>query len=194
MNTKLITALGAAFALTSTFAMAGHEGEYEDFARVRQVTPEYERVNVPRKECYSEWILERRRHRSSLTGPLIGGVAGGVIGSHIGKGDGRVVASAVGAVIGALVGDNIQAHHRDDDHYEREVRRCRMVDNWEERITSYRVVYEYYGRTYNAVLPFDPGSRLTVNVSVAPALDREPDREPERRVINNAPVHGQQRN
>lgn len=171
MNTR-IAPLAAALALAAPGAFAEHT--FEDYARVKDVTPEYERINLPRKECYSEYVPERRRHHhSGAAGPLIGGVAGGIIGAQVGKGNGRVASSAVGAIIGAMVGDHLQAHQRGgDEYYEREVRRCRMVDNWENRISGYRVVYEYQGRTYNAVLPFDPGSRLAVNVTVAPVPGR----------------------
>lgn len=175
-----IPTLAAALALSAPAAFAGQV--FEDYARVKDVTPEYERVNLPRKECFTETVPERRNHhRSGVAGPLIGGVAGGIIGAQVGRGHGRVAASAVGAVIGAIVGDRMQARHGDDDVYERDVRRCRLVDNWENRVSGYRVVYEYQGHTYNAVLPFDPGPRLAINVSVEPvpvgaeAVDRYRD-------------------
>jgi uncharacterized protein YcfJ len=162
-----ISTLAAALALCIPGAQAGQT--FEDYARVKDVTPEYERVNLPRKECTSERVPERYERRGGVAGPLIGGVAGGIIGAGVGRGNGRIAASAVGAVVGAIVGDRLQrAHHRDEEIYEREVTRCRMVDNWENRITGYRVLYEYQGRTYNAILPFDPGPRLAVNVSVEP--------------------------
>lgn len=171
MNTRIST-IAAALSLSANAAFGGQV--FEDYARVRDVTPEYERVNLPRKECYSEYVPERPyHHRSGVAGPLIGGVAGGIIGAQIGKGNGRIASSAVGAAIGALVGDRMQARHRgDDEYYEREVRRCRMVDNWENRVSGYRVVYEYQGHTYNAVLPFDPGPRLAINVTVEPVPAR----------------------
>lgn len=171
MNTRIST-IAAALVLTTPGAFAGQA--FEDYARVKDVTPEYERVNMPRKECFSEYEPERRHHhRSGVAGPLIGGVAGGIIGAQVGKGHGRVAASAVGAVVGALVGDRLQSHQRHGDEYAgREVRRCRLVDNWESRISGYRVVYEYQGHTYNAVLPFDPGPRLAVNVTVEPVPTR----------------------
>ena len=47
-----------------------------------------------------------------------------------------------------------------------------MVDNWESRIVGYRVTYEYHGHLYTTVLPYDPGPRMPVQVSVAPVEDR----------------------
>ncbi|HEU5282837.1 MAG TPA: glycine zipper 2TM domain-containing protein [Burkholderiales bacterium] len=168
-------ALAAALAAAAPVALAGG-GSFQDTARVKDVDPEYERVNVPRKECYSEYVPESRYERNGgkrLVGPLIGGVAGGLLGSQIGKGNGKVAAAAAGAAIGAIVGDRLSERHAGgDEYYEREVRRCRMVDNWESRIVGYRVTYEYQGHLYTTVLPYDPGPRMPVQVSVAPVEDR----------------------
>jgi uncharacterized protein YcfJ len=168
MKPKLV-ALGCTLALSAGTALAG--APYEDYARVRSATPEYEKVNVPRKECFSEYVPERRYRRGadSYVGPLIGGVTGGLLGAQVGKGSGRVAASAAGAAIGAIVGDRLSNRDSGEEFYEREVRRCRMVDNFETRITGYRVTYEYAGRTYTTMLPYDPGPRLPVRVSVDPA-------------------------
>lgn len=186
MNTKLTT-LATALAFLAPTAYAGHV--FEDYARVKDVTPEYEKVNLPRKECFSEYVPERYREQRSLAGPLIGGVAGGILGAQVGRGHGRVAASAAGAVVGAIVGDRLQARdlYDRDEYYEREVRRCRMVDHWENRISGYRVVYEYQGHTYNAVMPYHPGTKLAINVTVEPAAmrsdstDRDDDRYDRRR-------------
>lgn len=169
MKRKLIPLAGAlTLAMSGAWAGAPHE----DTARVRSATPEYEKVNVPRKECYSEYVPERRYWRSgaeSYVGPLIGGVAGGLLGAQVGQGNGKVAASAAGAAIGAIVGDRLSHRSGGDEFHEREVRRCRMVDSFETRITGYRVTYEYAGRAYTTRLPYDPGPRLPVRVSVEPA-------------------------
>jgi uncharacterized protein YcfJ len=113
----------------------------------------------------------RRRGPESYVGPLIGGVAGGLLGAQVGKGNGKVAASAAGAAIGAIVGDRLSNRGGPDEFYEREVRRCRMVDNFETRITGYRVTYDYAGRMYTTLLPYDPGPRLSVRVHIEPADD-----------------------
>lgn len=169
-RTAIATAAALAFAATAAFADQG----FDDYARVTNVDPQYERVNVPRKECYTEYEPQtyQREHRS-LVGPLIGGVAGGLLGAQVGRGSGRVAASAIGAGVGAIVGDRLGNRDRGGavEYTEREVRRCRLVDNWETRISAYRVAYEYAGRTYTTVLPYDPGSRLAVRVDVEPVGD-----------------------
>jgi uncharacterized protein YcfJ len=163
-------AIATALAVGSPAAFAGHG--YDDYARVTDVDPQYERVNVPRKECYTEYephSYYRKEHRS-LVGPLIGGIAGGLLGAQVGEGSGKVAASATGAAVGAIVGDRLGNRDRGrEEVYEREVRRCRMIDDWQTRVTGYRVTYEYAGRSYTRVLPYDPGRRLAVRVDVEPA-------------------------
>src|SRR5262249_4520775 len=128
--------------------------------------------NVPRQECYTEYQPQsyyESEHRS-LVGPIIGGVAGGLLGAQVGKGNGRVVAAAAGAAVGAIAGDRLD--NRDPGRrggYQQECRRCKTVDQWEPRITGSRVTYEYGGRTYTTMLPYDPGRRLAVRVNVDPA-------------------------
>ena len=166
------TAIAAAVTLCvgAPSAFANGSG-FEDYARVREVTPEYQSVNVPRQECYSEVVPQQRYGRGgdSIVGPLIGGVAGGLLGSRFGQGNGRVASAAVGAVVGTIAGDRLSNRDRPVEYVDREVRRCRTVDNWESRVTGYRVTYEYQGRAYSTMLPYDPGPQLPVRVNVEPA-------------------------
>lgn len=170
------TAMAAALTLTLGAGSAFAGPAYDDYARVTQVTPEYQRVSVPRQECWSEVVPERQSYRgSSLAGTIIGGVAGGLLGAQVGRGNGRVAASATGAAVGAIVGNTLGSRGDRDEYYDREVRRCRAVDGYEDRLTGYRVTYEYQGRAYATVLPYDPGPRLLVRVDVAPVSSAGPD-------------------
>ena len=152
---------------------------YTDWARVTRVTPQYERVNDPRRECRTEIISsEEPVYRGgsggrSPAGVIIGGVTGGIVGNQVGKGQGRVAATAVGAVIGAIVGDRINSgldapRRVEYEAREREIKRCRVVDNWENRLTGYQVDYDYNGRSYTRLMSEDPGRRFKVRVSVEP--------------------------
>jgi len=144
---------------------------FEDYANVTDVRPQYEQVNLPRKTCYRETVPERKRRQGTLAGPLIGGIAGGILGAQVGKGSGRVAASAAGAAIGAIVGDRMsdrRSEEYSDEFYEREVRRCRMVDHWETRLVGYQVDYQYRGHVQTAILPYDPGPRLLLRVAIEP--------------------------
>lgn len=187
---KSISLLTILFASTS--AMAGHDDDhsnakYQDYARVKNVTPEYQRVNTPRQECSNEYIRgtghdgygrERSSSDRSYTGTVVGGVAGALLGSRFGKGKGSTAATAVGAIAGAVIGDKVQANgvfasnadRYDYDGRGREVQRCRTVDHFEKRLTGYRVVYEYAGRDYTTVMQNQPGRQIPVQVSVVPAV------------------------
>jgi len=173
MRELALVAATISLALTAQATHASHV--FEDYGKVTQVTPQYEQVNLPRKECVSEYVPEPTGRHGSLAGPLIGGIAGGVLGAQVGKGNGRVAASAVGAAIGAIVGDRMSDRRREkyrvdyrDEYDEREVRRCRMVDHWENRVVGYKVVYRYRGQTQTAILPYDPGARLLLRVAIEP--------------------------
>jgi uncharacterized protein YcfJ len=161
-----------AFAAAATLALTGTAfagTDFQDYARVQNVAPQYEQINVPRQECYSEMVPQTSYRRSdSLVGPIIGGVAGGLLGSRFGAGNGRVATAAVGAVAGTIVGDRLQNRGDQVEYSEREVRRCRTVDHFESRLSGYHVAYEYQGRSYTTFLPYDPGVRLPVRVSVEP--------------------------
>ena len=191
---SLLTVLFAA----STATLAGHpddynngnsqynNGNYQDYARVKNVTPEYQRVNTPRQECSNEYVPSngygRERSSSSdrsYTGTVVGGVAGALLGSRFGKGKGTTAATAVGAIAGAVIGDKVQGAgvfgsqndgYADHDNSYRQVQRCRTVEHYENRLTGYRVVYEYAGRNYTTVMQNQPGRQIPVSVSVAPAV------------------------
>ncbi|WP_269532759.1 glycine zipper 2TM domain-containing protein [Chitinimonas sp. BJYL2] len=147
---------------------------FEDTARVRSVEPEYERISMPRRECTVETVYETRKTQSerSYGGAVVGGIAGGLLGNQVGKGHGREAATAVGAVIGALAGDRLDNRDRRTEYEQvpSEIQRCRTVDDWQTRVTGYRVVYDYRGQQYSTVLRDKPGKTLPVRVSVEPLL------------------------
>lgn len=167
--------LPALLAVLATCATAAQADPFIDHARVRNVEPQYERVQVPREECRSEWVRDTHVVAAphNYGGAVIGGVAGAVVGRQIGGGSGRDAATAVGAVVGAIAGDRIANRDAQAPQYHedapREVRRCHTVTEVQSRITGYRVHYEYHGRDYTTFTRAHPGATLPVRVSVAPA-------------------------
>lgn len=161
MNAKI--AILTALALGATAAQAQ---EYQDWARVRSATPEYQRVNVPEQHCHTEYVPVSAGPAHPYAGPVIGGVAGGLLGSTIGKGRGKVAAAAAGAVIGTIVGANVANRQAHAYGGTQPVQRCETVDRWQDQLTGYRVVYDYAGRTYETFMTEDPGPRLRVRVAV----------------------------
>ena len=142
--------------------------EYEDFARVTNVTPQIEQVNYPQQECRTEYVPVQRQVQRGVGGSIIGGLAGGIIGNQVGGGSGKTVATAAGAIAGAIVGDRIENNDAAAVTEHQPVRQCRTVDNWQSRTNGYAVTYEYHGRTYTTIMPYDPGERMRVRVAVTP--------------------------
>lgn len=165
-------AAAAALALAAGPALA-QDGYAADYARVTSAVPQYERVNTPREECWTERVsggeVRAARGPESYVGPVIGGVVGGLLGSQIGGGSGKKVAIGAGAIAGTLVGAHLANGGAAYASGPETVQRCRTVDQWENRLVGYDVAYRYAGRTYHAVLPYDPGPRLKVRVAVEPA-------------------------
>ena len=109
-----------------------------------------------------------------MTGAVIGGAAGGLAGAQVGKGNGKTAATAVGAIAGSMIGDRVQNRQREPAA---PVEECRTVESAREVIKAYTVVYRYNGHDVTTTLPYDPGSRVRVGVSLlddgAPAAGQD---------------------
>jgi uncharacterized protein YcfJ len=159
--------------LLATVAATAQAQSFTDHARVRAVEPQYEVVQVPRQECTSQWVQEAPRAAApagGYGGAIIGGVAGGILGNQVGKGTGKEVATAAGAIVGAIAGDRIAnsgpAYAAAPEA--REMRSCRTVYDQQNRLTGYRVVYDYRGVEASTVMRDQPGATIPVRVSVTP--------------------------
>ena len=165
------TVLAPAFVAAAFATPAMADDQYTDRARVLSVTPQTERVNMPRQECRTEYQQQSYSSNNdrSIAGAVIGGIAGGLLGNTVGRGSGRIAAAAVGAGVGAIAGDRI-ANSRTNVVSTRTVpvQSCYQVDNWQTVNAGYLVSYEYNGRTYTTVTGSDPGNYIDVNVAVAP--------------------------
>jgi uncharacterized protein YcfJ len=102
-------------------------------------------------------------------GSIIGGIAGGILGNQVGGGNGRTAATAAGAIVGAITGDRME-NNNNNVVTQQPVQHCRTVDNWQTRTNGYAVTYEYQGRTYTSIMPYDPGGRVRLRVSIAPRI------------------------
>lgn len=171
MNVYIKTALPLLLALTG--AATAHAADFDDYARVVNVAPQLEQFNQPRQECHTEYVQAQvQQHQPrGVGGSILGGLAGGIIGNQIGGGNGRTAATAVGAITGAIVGDRVENNNNNNDNTvvtEQPVRECRTVDHWQTRTNGYAVTYEYRGRNYTSVMPYDPGERIKLHVSLTP--------------------------
>ncbi|UGB36962.1 glycine zipper 2TM domain-containing protein [Frateuria soli] len=176
MNKMLLPVLALVLATGAVQAQDGRYAEGDDanthygWADVLRVDPVYgvARSEVPRQECYDEPVV-RREGGNTTAGTVLGAVIGGVLGNTVGKGDGRKAATVAGAVAGGAVGHGVAG--RGGREYDDTVTRCRQVSSVSEqrRLMGYDVEYRYHGDVYVSRLNYDPGERLRVRVSVAPA-------------------------
>lgn len=164
--------------LATPMALANHDNSqsfsstYADVVSSKPVYHEVE-INTPRQECWQEPVTRREdnEHWGVTAQTVTGGVIGGAIANQSVHGSKRGAATALGALIGASIGANRasrqQAEVQDYVTYEQ---RCRTVQDHrtEQRLDGYDVSYRYGGQLYHTRMPYDPGRRLRVQVSVTP--------------------------
>lgn len=187
MISKAATGFIAAGLVIAAPALAQHEdmgyaaADGYDYADVVDADPIYRevRVSVPRRECRTEVYEEPayRRGDAPAAGPMIlGGLIGAVVGHQFGHGRGRDAGTLAGAVVGAAVGHDAAQRRAGADEaaygprrtHEREVCRTRYEERIDREIDGYRVTYRYNGRIYCTQLPYEPGERIRVRVTVDP--------------------------
>jgi len=192
MNTKLLSALAIA---GCALAPAAFAQSFQDNARVVSVRALMERVPVSREECWNE--RQRAYENRTVTrtdtgaaigpGTVLGAIVGGVAGHQVGSGRGNDVATGVGAVVGGLIGNQVDRNNAAPPSQvtevervpvERDVHRCRTVQEVREIANGYDVRYEYRGRQFTTRLPYDPGRMIPVRVDVAPVVDAPPPPPP----------------
>ncbi len=186
----LVIAL-ACLAAGATPALADAFG---DRARVVSVREIHERIPVAREECWNDRVRgyeERRVTRSDTgaaigPGTVLGAVVGGVIGHQFGSSSGgRDRGTAAGAIVGGLVGNQIDRDRTGPPGesvevervpVERNVQRCRTVNEVREATVGYDVRYEYHGREFETRMARDPGRFVHVRVEVQPVEERLDER------------------
>ncbi|MFC4728867.1 glycine zipper 2TM domain-containing protein [Coralloluteibacterium thermophilus] len=140
------------------------------YAQVLRVNPVYEDVRwtTPEQRCDSE-PYQRIENRSGNAGTAIGAILGAVAGRQVGDGRGRDAATIAGAVAGGAIGRQVE-RNQTTTTYESG---CYTVDveHSERRIAAYDVEYSYKGEVYGSRMSYDPGQRLRVRSTVAPAED-----------------------
>jgi uncharacterized protein YcfJ len=135
------------------------------YAQVMRVDPVYRLVSDGRSGPRCD-----RRHRGDggdpRGGAVLGAIIGGALGNQAGKGDGRKAATVAGAVIGGTIGYQVDKNNGSDPQRRVE---CTASGYYETReLMGYDVEYQYKGERYVSRLPYDPGNRMRVRVSVVP--------------------------
>jgi uncharacterized protein YcfJ len=136
-----------------------------EFGKVISSTAVTAPFAVPQQECRDD--LQPVPPRTSGGGAPIGALIGGPIGNTVGSGPGRAAATGLGVLAGAALGDHAEA--ADGPPALTTVRNCQVVTRYEDRVIGYDVVYEYNGQRHATHLAKDPGARIALDVTVAPA-------------------------
>lgn len=144
---------------------SGAENISFSYAEVTRVDPIYETVRtfVPEERCDGQAV----RNADTTGGTVVGALVGAALGNQVGKGDGRDAATVAGAVIGGTIGRNVARN-------EAALRPgCRIVEVEREqrRVAGFDVEYVHQGRTFMSRMPYDPGDRVRLRISVQPVVE-----------------------
>lgn len=185
MNRKVIV---VALASLSALASTAFAESFPDRARVIATHPVYEQIPVTREECWNDrqrGYEERRVTRTDTGAPIgpgtvLGAIVGGVAGHQMGRGRGNDAATVGGAIVGGLIGNQVDRDNAGGPPVtevervpvERDVRRCRTVDEVREATVGYDVRYEYNGRQFVTRMPSDPGRFVRVHVELQPVIEQ----------------------
>jgi uncharacterized protein YcfJ len=183
--------LAFALAAIATASTAAFAESFGDRARVISARPVLERIPVSREECWNDRVRGYEERRVTRTdtgasigpGTVLGAIVGGVAGHQVGSGRGNDVATGAGAVAGALIGNSIdrqngsvrgppgQITEIERVPVERNVQRCRTVQEVREATVGYEVRYDYNGRQFVTRTPHDPGRFIHVRVDLEPVVE-----------------------
>lgn len=144
------------------------------YADVLSANPVYEEFEVrePIERCRPVTVTrDSGRYEGTAPGTIVGAVIGGALGNQVGKGDGRDAATIAGAVIGGAIGREVAANGRGGTTITQTDEQCTLVEQVrvEQRISAWEVSYRYRGDIFLSRLPYEPGPKLKIRVSVAPA-------------------------
>lgn len=176
---KILSALLLSVLSSTAFAAQQHEVILEPpqavekvvYAKVIRVTPVFHYVTntTPVKECWDEPVSQHRYYRGNSGGStLAGGLLGGIIGHQIGHGHNRPISTAIGTIIGAQIGHDSASPGSYTTHetYRNVCQVTERDDGFEVVQDGYKVSYLFEGKKYNTHLPYDPGARIKLRVSV----------------------------
>lgn len=149
---------------SSRSPVAAMENVTYAFAQVTRVDPIYEtvRTRTPEEVCDGRAV---QQPGNVAGGTVVGALVGAALGNQVGQGDGRDAATVAGAVIGGAVGRNIA---RNETITAQPGCRIVEVEREQRRVAAYDVEYVHQGKTYMSRMPFDPGDRVRVRVTVQP--------------------------
>jgi uncharacterized protein YcfJ len=177
MKKGLLT-IGTVMLIASLGVSAGPHGpRFHDTAKVIEVKPIYQGIEVSRPEryCWDADVSYYEPGQKHYTATVLGGIVGGVMANQLyqGRGRGRDAATLAGTLLGGAIGHDLSERHRDGEWVKATERHCEVRDytTYEERLVGYRVKYRYKGRVFTTRTEDHPGKRIPVRVGVQPLHD-----------------------
>ncbi len=146
-------------------------GSYTDTATITSVDKIYKThtIREPYQDCYIKEFYQGDND-GSATNEIVGGLFGGLIGNQFGDGSGKDAMTVAGALLGAsLAHDDELAKSKTGRVVSKEVCETKYRSESVERLSHYRVEYEYDNRTFTYTTKNKPyGSTIKVKVDVSP--------------------------
>jgi len=166
MNKQILLSLP--LLLSAQLSLAG---SYTDSASVTSVDKIYKThtIREPYQDCYIKESYQGDDD-GSATNEIVGGLFGGLLGNQFGGGSGKDAMTVAGALLGASIAhDDEIAKAKTGRVVSREVCETKYRTESQERLSHYRVEYEYDDRTFTYTTKNKPyGSSIKVNVEVSP--------------------------
>ncbi|MFA5589963.1 MAG: hypothetical protein WDA70_04485 [Lysobacteraceae bacterium] len=154
--------VGAAAAQGAAYVdvpVQGRENVSYAYADVLRANPTYETVHIIdlREECREETPVSRMRDEPRMTGSIVSGLSAMARRARLQEREAAREAA--------------EAAELAEDGADEADPRCQMVEvpREERRISGYDVEYRYKGELYMSHMDYDPGNKLRVRVTVAPA-------------------------
>ena len=146
-------------------------GSYSDTAKITSVDKIYRThtIRKPYQDCYIKEFYQNDGD-GSATNEIVGGLFGGLIGNQFGGGDGKDAMTVAGALLGAsLAHDDELKKSKTGRVVTKEICETKYRTESAERLSHYRVEYEYEDRTFTYTTknkPYGDTVRVKVDISV----------------------------
>ena len=180
----------------SRYSDSTYDGGRYDYAKVIDVQPVTEIVQVPEKHqvCRQVQVQRRVAEYRSPAPVIFGAVVGGIVGNQISRGHGhhnrhryghgkhhgyrhrskhghnRTAATVAGAAIGGVIASEVLYRKYPPKYYSTPTQVCDIQTTWnnEERVIAWDVSWKYRGQVYHSRMDKPPGDRIRVRVDVDP--------------------------
>ena len=149
---------------------AVNAGNYSDVAKITSVDKIYKThtIREPYQDCYIKEFYQGDDD-GSATNEIVGGLFGGLLGNQFGGGSGKDAMTVAGALLGASIAhDDELAKSKTGRVVSKEVCETKYRSESQERLSHYRVEYDYDNRTFTYTTknkPYDDTVKVNIDIS-----------------------------